>query len=157
MYSVEHPRLMGCAVNFLLSRLSSGVIVPVKQHEIIGCQSISSNLRDGGGRYIYTTLMALICAKQSVSPNIYLLNAGLGSKLHPARLLPSPVLCESLFFGSSHGRRKPHISNILEITIDLWRPPFIPADMSTLEAIQRGACATESWLVPLLGLIRTAV
>ena len=63
--------------------------------------------------------------------------------LHPARLLRSPVLCESLFFGSSHGRRKPHISNILEITIVLWRPRFIPADMSTLEAIQRGACVAH--------------
>lgn len=98
-----------------------------------------------------------MCAKQSVNPNIYLLNAGLGSKLHPARLLRSPVLCESLFFGSSQGRQKPHIINILEITIVLWRPRFIPADMSTLKAIRRGAGVAESWLVPLLGLIRTAV
>lgn len=32
---------------------------------------------------IYTTLMTLMCAQQSVNPNIYLLNAGLGSRVTP--------------------------------------------------------------------------
>lgn len=80
-----------------------------------------------------------------------------GQELHPARFLRSPVLFEPLCLGSSHGRRKTDIRNFLEITIVLWRPRFIPADLSTWEAIQRGAFVVESWLVPLLGLIHTAV
>jgi hypothetical protein len=49
------------------------------------------------------------------------------------------------------------MSNFLEITDVQWRPRFIPADMSTLKAIQRGALVVELRLGPLLGLIRTAV
>lgn len=102
-----------------------------------------------------------MCTKYSTNPDIDLGDTNFDAvsriELHPARLLRSSVLFETLSISTSRGRREPHLSNFLEIKNVLWRQNSIPADISTLEAVQRGAFVVEWWLGPLLGLIRTAV